>query len=284
MTIAFYRSLYGEDFFQESVESVIDHVDKVYMLLAHQTWGGATKCTYHGRTVYYPEVFDRLGEIALNMERRSSKVRVVHAYNPLNKETPQWALRVIQDDINELRLHHVATPNQPPTWLLFMEPDMAWKRDQLDRFFEIYNAGKMRTLTAGQVELWRKLSWRVPYRAGRASSFLWDVTDNSRSGDLETTEAMVHNLGFCVSDRAMFWKHMIGLGISGPLQDSMPNEDWLEKTWLSWHPTLNNHGLEIAKGREANLEHAIANLTELPEPIIKGVAAGKWPWLLDRVG
>lgn len=270
-TFAFYRSLYGEDFIVESINSVLPYVDRVYMLLANQTWGGAVKCTYGGREIFYPEAFDRLPQIMRDMEGRSSKIKVIPAYNPLNKNMAQWALGVISSI-------------ERPTRLLFMEPDMVWNTEQLERFFKIYNEGSMRTLTAGQIELWRKPNWRVPYRAGRASSFLWDIEAPDRSGDIETTDAMVHNLGFCVSDRAMFWKHMIGLGISGPLRDSMPNEMWFERTWLNWHPITNNRNLEIALGAESNLSHAEPCSLPLPHLLAEGIAKGKWPWLVDRIG
>jgi len=270
-TFAFYRSLYGEDFFRESVASVIDHVDGVFMLLADVPWGRVDRCTYRDRTIFFPRVIDSLRAICEDMERRSSKFRVINAFNPLNKDMAQWALSEIRQ---------VAQP----TRLLFMEPDMVWEKGALERFFELYNAGSMKVLVAGQVELWRKFGWRVPYRAGRASSFLWDIEDASRSGDLETTEAVVHNLGFCVSDRAMFWKHMLGLGISKPLQDSMPNEDWFERTWLNWDPITNNRNLEIAKGSESNLTHAEQNQSVLPKLLTDGLHEGKWDWMERRIG
>ena len=141
---------------------------------------------------------------------------------------------------------------------------MVWRMDQLQNFIERFNKSTYRTITASQVEIWRRLNWRVPPRAGRAASFLWDVTSETRVGDVEV-EDYVHNFGFAVTERSMFWKHMLGIGISGPLKDSPPNENWFEKVWLTWHPVTNNRNLEISKGAEHNLSHAYPYLTsDLP--------------------
>lgn len=268
MFAAYYRCLYGEDFIVESIGSVINHVDKVFVLLADKPWGEVDRCVYRGSTIFYPEIIDKLPHIVKHLAQHNSKIEVIPAFNVLNRDQAGWAESIIA---NHLGFR--------PNTLLFMEPDMVWREDQLCAFIQHFTSSTLRTITASQCELWRRLDYRVPPRAGRAASFLWDVTSTSRSGDLEVQE-YVHNLGFCVSDRAMFWKHMLGIGISGPLKDSPPNEDWFEKVWLGWHPETNNRNLEISKGAEHNLSHAYPYpLDELPESIRKRAHE---PWIANR--
>jgi hypothetical protein len=266
MFAAFYRCLYGEDFFPESINSIIDAVDHVFILLADRPWGDADRCVYRGSTIYFPSIIDNLPQ-TVRSAAAIEKVTVISAYNPLNRDMAGWALTTIS--------HHSPRPINK---LLFMEPDMVWDTGQLNKFIQIYDASNYRTMTASQIELWRTFKWRVPRRSGRSGPFLWELSSQTRFGDIETSEASVHNLGFCVSDRAMFWKHMIGLGISGPLQDSMPNEEWFEKIWLNWHPTSNNKNLEISRGAEHNLTHAFKHDETLPVLL----QSSRWPWLIER--
>ena len=161
---------------------------------------------------------------------------------------------------------------------------MVWHPQQLTSFIRFYDDSSYKLVTAGQVELWRRFDWRVPYRPGRAASFILDLTQ-PRLGNHETADIQVHNLGFCVSDRNMFWKHMVGLGISGPLKDSIPNEAWFEQKWLGWHPKTNNQDMEISLGAERNIPYAVPYpQEELPHYLLDGMSLEKWPWLKERVG
>jgi hypothetical protein len=80
--------------------------------------------------------------------------------------------------------------------------------------------------------------------------------------------AITHNLGFCVSRKSMYWKHLLALAFSNPLGDSAPDENWLDEKWLTWHPVHNNRHLEIAKGYSHLIPRAVPYpYSELPELI-----------------
>ena len=55
MRYAIYRCLYGEDFIQESIKSVIDHVDKVFIFWTNKPWGNTDRCMYKGEEVVFRE-------------------------------------------------------------------------------------------------------------------------------------------------------------------------------------------------------------------------------------
>ena len=83
---------------------------------------------------------------------------------------------------------------------------------------------------------------------------------------IEILEAEVHNFGFAVSPKVMYWKHMTALGFSKVIKDCQPNEGWLSK-WLTWDLETNNKDLEISRGYEHIISHAFkydpAGLPEL---------------------
>lgn len=62
MRYACYRVLYGEDFIEESVRSIYNHVDKIFVFWTNKVLGGATWCLYKGQKIEFPEKFDNVIE------------------------------------------------------------------------------------------------------------------------------------------------------------------------------------------------------------------------------
>ncbi len=81
-------------------------------------------------------------------------------------------------------------------------------------------------------------------------------------------DAEVHNCGFCVSENAMYWKHLTGIAFAKTIKDSIPNENWYEDKWLNWDFKRNNENLEISKGYESDIPAAIPyDVKMLPEAL-----------------
>ena len=62
MLYAVYRCLYGEGFIQESINSITDYVDKIFVFWDDTAWGNIDHCMYKGQRVDFPKKFDNIVE------------------------------------------------------------------------------------------------------------------------------------------------------------------------------------------------------------------------------
>jgi hypothetical protein len=262
---AVYRCLYGEDFIRQSVESIIDSVDKVIFFLDEKVWGDADHCIYRGQYIEFPRFFDRAHEIVKEMAAENPKivVRYDHVYNNVNQFTHLVNDRILGDGFER------------PDEIMVVEIDHVFRPDQLALALQMFRDRGFPCATTRQIEVWRGGRYRVPERPNRVGVVFWNMRHypkmppTLRQADLPSMpilDACVHNLGFACSREVMYWKHMTGLGIAQAIADNRPNEDWYEKKWLRWTPGMRD--LEIASG----FEHLIPELlpydpAELPQAI-----------------
>lgn len=251
MLIAVYRCLYGEDFVEESIRSILPHVDRVVVIVASRPWGSASGVMYRGEWITWPRPFDGLRDRVIAM---GGPIDVIDDFYP----TPFGQYDHI--------VKNVLTPRSYlPSDIMFIEPDHVFSNGEASNAFHSWNASSFVCAGTRQVELWSPPGylpvWRVPERIYRSSVIIHrNVRPNQNlthvvHGVLDGT---VHNLGFCFSLKTMRWKHLTAMSFSAEIGDSVPDPDWLEKTWLAWHPTRNNYNLEISLGAAANIPKAIS--------------------------
>jgi hypothetical protein len=255
--VAVYRVLYGEDFIQESIRSILPHVDRVFVVKAEKPWCNTDGVSYKGQWVSWPEKFDdtRNKVLALNEPR----VEIIDDYWP----TPKGQLTHI---VNDLIL-----PRVKPQNVVFIEPDHVFSEEQAREAFanwELYSGTQASTR---QIEHWKSPLWMVPERPNRTSVVfhrifghpMGETGFNGASEGIHRLPAFVNNLGFCISDKAMYWKHLTALAFGKIIGDSPPNEAWYEEKWLSWNPDTNNRNLEISLGYEWAIPKAVPCPTHL---------------------
>src|SRR6185369_12401937 len=234
---AIYRILYGEDFIVESIESILPHVDRVFVVIAPRPWGTSTGVTYKGEWVSWPAKFDGVRDRVLGMDE--PRVGVLDDFWP----TPAGQYEHIVNDL--------IAPHYSPDEILIMEPDWVFSEQEAASTIAKWTAHpELKSACARQVELWRTPTWRIQDRGfARPTPTLHRQT----GGEHGALPSLVHNLGFCFSESTMRWKHLTAIAFSAEIRDCAPNPDWYEKTWLHWHPGSNNRNLEIA----LTLEHCI---------------------------
>lgn len=263
-TVAVYRVLYGEDFIKESIESILPHVDHVYVVKAEKPWGHTLGVTYKGQWVDWPEKFDNTREKIA--ELNSEKVTIIDDYWP----TPRNQLTHI---VNDLIL-----PRCKPDSVVFIEPDHVFTKKQAEAAFSCWDIYSGVQASTKQVELWRTPAFAVPERPRRTSVVfhrifgqrMGETGFNGASEGIHRLPATVHNLGFCLSEKTMYWKHLTALAFSRIVGDSPPNKDWYESKWLNWDFKTNNQNLEISLGYEWMIPHAEPyDTSKLPESIRK---------------
>jgi len=263
--IAVYRCLYGADFIQESIRSIIDHVDWIFVFYDEIPWGNVTEVTYQGARIFFPKRFDDILDKIRDINNDKITVIYDHVENNVNQFTHL---------VNDIIVKNYDKPDD----IMIIEVDHVFRKDQLIKSIDEFRKEKHICADTGQVELWKTFDYRIPKRPMRTGTVFWNLDgmdkmpDTTRQGErvpIYRLNTEVHNFGFCISKQTMFWKHLLALAFSRKIGDSQPREDWFEHVWLNWHPTLNNENLEISEGREHLISHAYPyNVGMLPSQII----------------
>lgn len=264
MIYCVYRCLYGEDFIQSSIDSIKDFVDKIIIFWTDIPLGNVKTVKYLGSTINFPNKFDNI--IEKIKELNCNKVDLIY-YRVENNDNQ------FTNMVNNVLLKNYNKPD----YILFMEPDMVYKKNNLYESFREFENKNILTASTKQIEIWRTFKYRVPERK-RPCSIYWNlknidkIPDSGKSAnhpDMQYLESFVHNFGFCMSEKNMYWKHLLAMAFSSIINDSQPNELWYENKWLKWDPKQNNNNLEISIG----FEHCIPaiekyNIDLLPETIL----------------
>lgn len=262
-TVAIYRVLYGDDFIQESIKSILPYVNRVFVVKAERPWGNTDGVTYKGQWVSWPEKFDNTREKIL--ELNEPKIEIIDDYWP----TPDGQLTHI---VNDLILKRCT-----PTTVVFIEPDHVFSEEQAAKTFYSWQNSRFDQVTTRQIEHWKTPAWRVPERLNRTSVVFHRVNGrpmyhtgfNGATNGLPRLSTYVNNFGFCISEKNMYWKHLTALAFSKIVGDSPPNEKWYEEKWLTWDHETNNKNLEISLGYEWSIPHAVPCDSSLIPEIIK---------------
>jgi len=262
---ALYRCLYGEQFIQESIKSVIDHVDKVFVFWTNKPWGNTDRCIFKGEEVLFPDKFDNILDRIKELD--SPKIELVEAYT----ESPFGQLTHF---VNDILLERYDRPDT----LVILEVDHVFREDQIVKALNDFEAADYDCATTRQVELWKTPKFRIPNRPSRCGTNFWNLsklsnlpptgTQGNISG-MPVLDVDVHNFGFCESSKVMRWKHLTALAFSKEVGDSPPNENWLDK-WEAWSEDNQSKNLEVSLGCESNIPHALPyNISELPSLVVE---------------
>ena len=261
-----YRALYGEDFVQYSIRSILPYVDKVFVFWDDTPWGDVQSCNYKGEQIVFPKKFDSTVELIGYMNEPKITLLYDHRFNNVNQFTHLVNQRILPG-------------YEKPDEILVIEVDQVFRKDEIEKAFTEFRECNLLCAKTRQVEVWRGFDYRVPEREYRTGAVLWNLRDldklpptqrQAEGEGMQSLQAKVHNFGFAISPKVMYWKHLTALAFSQIIGDSQPNEAWLEDKWLSWHPETNNSNLEISKGFEHVIPKVIPyHVALLPEEIYR---------------
>lgn len=281
--IAIYSSvLYGADFIEESIRSVLPIVDHVYVVLMQRPWGNTDGVIYKGEWIPWPNRFDNTHERVMNMKECRVSVHDAQKRTPWNR----WGFAL--DRV--LAAHHLVR-REPLDEVVFIDPDCVFGDGEAERARREWDAHPEYTWAAPQHhEHWRSPAWRIErqprsmVRFIRGDLNLHKFPDPPGSRPMHrlpvehALQARVHNFGFSVSPQAMRWKHLTAIAFSPIVGESPPSESWLDEKWLAWHPVTNNRDLEPAAGCAGAIPRAVPyDVTLLPAAVKKRLDAGEWP-------
>lgn len=269
MIYAVYRALYGEDFIQESILSIIDKVDIIFFFWCDKPLANVSSCIYKGEKIDFPKKIDNIYDKVLYLKTLyGEKIQIIYDY--------------VENNDNQFThlVNNLILPFYPkPDYVLFIEHDHVFRKDQFDLALQTIEDNKtFHAIGTRQVELWRTPLYRIPEREGRLSCVFWNLKilekipptgKHANISGIGFMNAYVHNMGFCMSEKNMYWKHLLSIGFSQAIKDSEPNELWYDK-WKNWSLSSGNKDLEISKGFESSIPYAyLYEVNELPELIIK---------------
>lgn len=248
-----YRIHYGIDFLKQSIESVEDWADKIYICYSLFPWTRDTHVLYKGvnTTLSNPENVEDF----LNNNFDNNKKIIF-----LNEEfdTPKHQFRKLFEKISNLE-------GYTPKTCLFIEPDMVFVKGDLHKLHDELAQENYDNISTRQVELWKNFNWRIPQR-DRVGPTLWNIDKKSdfnthfgttsEDGKIVSSSRIVnYNFGFCIHKHTMLYKHLTALSFSAKIGDSLPCPDWYEDKWLNWSPETMN--IEISLNYKHTIHKAI---------------------------
>src|SRR6185369_15649786 len=119
--VAIYRILYGEDFVQESIRSVLPYVDRVVVAKAERPWGKSEGVLWDGEWVPWPTKFDNTREKIA--ELREPRVEVIVDYWPEPANQHQHIV------------NHIVLPKYLADEVVFIEPDHVFSEAEAQAAF-----------------------------------------------------------------------------------------------------------------------------------------------------
>lgn len=253
MRVAVYPSvLYGEDFIVESIQSILPHVDRVFVVMMDRPWGNALGVTYKGEWVPWPDRFDETRERIQAMHDPRIEVVEADKFSPANR----WGFAVVD----------VVMPRCPGIdEVVLLDPDCVFSVEEAAKVFSDWEAHQeYQWASVPQIELWRTPDWQVVRPRSMVSLHRGDLlllsdavrgARGAQAPETHTLDGVVHNFGFCVSTETMRWKHLCAMAFSPDVGESLPNPDWYEDKWLAWTPEVRD--LDVSIGCESGIPCAV---------------------------
>ena len=259
---AIYRCSSGEDFIQESIRSVTDHVDKIFVVLDNTPWGDAHEIHYKGEIIQFPAKLDDIAERIKSLD--NPKIELIY-------EHPNTGHNQLTRLVNDLILPR----HEKPSIIVSLEADHVFSSEQIRKALEEFAASDYVFATTNQIEIWKGLKHRLPDRPTRVGAVFCNLRKLDKMPEtlkhggilvMPKLSAYVHTFSFAVSEQVMYWRHLLSIALAQQTGDAVPYEDWYEEKWLKWDYDSNNENLGISD--QLNIESAVPyDINDLPELI-----------------
>ena len=274
-----YRALYGEQFVKESINSILDYADKVFVMHTNKPFGGLGCVEYKDELIRIPIKIDNLVERVKEID--CSKIILKSKYYKTNNN--QFTI---------MYNSHILPYYGGCDVLIMMEVDHVFRKDQIELALDEFIDNNIRYATTEQWEIWKGFKHCVPQWNDdavisnktnpryRLCTMFWNMEINNLlpitgmhcnivESEPYRLKARTHNFGFAWSYKLQYWKYLISLGISARVNDSQPSDNWLDDKWVNWDHETNNNNLEQSIGYEHFIPKIVPyDHTKLPKSIL----------------
>lgn len=261
MKIAIYRIHYGTDFLLESINSIINDVDKIFIFYSENPWIVADNVDYKNQLIDFPSNPENVKEF---LDKNIFDKKIIFANFECNSPKNQFGklYKIVSEKLNI-----------KPKYVLFIEPDMIFGKGQFNLLkLELNLKFWNNNIISKQIEIWKfdknnksNESYRIPLRKKRVGPVLWKIKNNTEiqthfggEPSLKAKKMSIFittlNMGFSLNKETMFYKHLMALTFSKAIGDSQPDENWYEEKWLNWSEDKEN--LEISEGYQHHIKRA----------------------------
>lgn len=297
---AVYRLLYGEDFIKESIESILEYVDKVFIFWSNHTFHKVKGVNYKSQYVTFPKKFDDSVEIVKSI--KSEKIVLINHHFMTN-----------DNSFTKMYNEHILVDYDECDILMMIEVDHVFRKDQIELALNEFIEKELKVATTEQWEIWKgfnhcvpqwndpKVEFEIPEWIEKHPNKKWAELykiENPRKRmctmfldmnhfcimprtakhcnpigvDLGLQKyrlkARTHNFGFAKSYKVMKIAHLVALAVSQKIGDTTGNEDWFEDKWVNWTPE--SRDLEGCSDYEWQIPRCVPYpYEELPESIKK---------------
>ena len=259
---AIYRCSSGEDFIQESIRSVTDHVDKIFVFIDNTPWGNTNEFLYKGEMLEFPAKLDDVVEKITTLN--NPKIELIY-------EHPNTGSNQLTHLVNDIILPNHAKPSI----LLSLEADQVFHSEQIRKALDEFVENDYVFATTNQIEIWKGLKHRLPDRPTRVGAVFCNLSKLDKMPEtlkhggilvMPKLSAYVHNFSFAVSGKVMYWRYLLSIALAQKTGEAVPYENWYEEKWLTWDYESNNENIGLSD--QLQIERAIPyDVNDLPEPI-----------------
>jgi len=232
---AIYRIHYGIDFLKQSIDSIKNSVDKIFVIYSINPWVVKDTVNYLGSEVPMPCLHEDVFQFMYDNYKATQKI--------------QYFRHEVTTPANQFRMYYDICVNKmgyQPESVLFMEPDMVFYKPLVNSLFDELDERKdIPCLGTTQIELWKDCNWRVPQR-DRIGPMIWNPKRipnfTTHFGTWHPQHQIVssyiqnYNFGFCLNAKTMLYKHLTAINFSAAIGDSIPSQEWYRDKWLNWTP------------------------------------------------
>jgi hypothetical protein len=159
--------------------------------------------------------------------------------------------------------------------ILFLEVDHIFRSDQIRKAVDEFVEEDYVFATTDQIEVWKGLKHKLEARPNKVGAIFCSLSKLDKMPAtlkhggilvMPKLSAYVHNFGFALSDKVMYWKHLLSIAAPQKFGDTVSDENWYEEKWLRWDYESNNEDLGISE-QGKNLKAVPYDFNELPEII-----------------
>lgn len=242
MRLAIMHGLYGEDFVQEAILSIVDQVDEVLFLWAETPWFGITEV-------------EKPGPVSGGFSTKVPCPVDNMLFRAMQLSHPKVRFQKFSPVYDVFTMHFAALEYIPrtTTYVIFTNGvDVIQCEGNIDKAIEEMRLGEKPAGIMRQRWAWKGLRHEAQMNTSPSGSLVYNMKEigwnkqhlknyfdeNKMRGDSARLAATCWNVGFAYSYHTMKWRAEIRAAqVNAGMGYAMPRRDWVDGLWARWGET-----------------------------------------------